>query len=352
MAPPVTLFGTASSDTRLEDFDLIKRTLIPLLMLALPAFAQQGTPAPAATQSTPSVQTAAATAQADDTKKAVAVINGETITVDKLNRMYNNLNTQMRTNYDANGGKGAFLENYIRKRLLIQEAFKHGFDKQPDVAAAVEAARESTLFDRYVRDVVAAPIVTDKDIKEYYTAHPDDFATPEKVHVRHIVVGVTNVGPAPKTKAQALERIEAIASELHAADAATAQAKPDPATLAKLRMAHFMDAAKKYSEDASAESGGDLGWVTKGQLDSDFEAVAWNLKPGVISGIVQTKFGYHLIMVEGRQAPGTEPFEVVKSGVREYLMTQKAADVVNAVAKLTNELRDNSRISVFPENIK
>lgn|GEM_PF-409686 len=332
---------------------MIKRTLIPLLLLALPAFAQQGTPAQApATQTTPSVQTVAAAASADDTKKAVAVINGETITVDKLNRMYDNLGTQMRSNYDANGGKGAFLENYIRKRLLIQEAYKHGFDKQPDVAAAIESARESTLFDRYVRDVVAAPIVTDKDIKEYYTAHPDDFATPEKLHVRHIVVGITDSGPARKTKSQALERIEAISSEIFAADTATVQAKPDPATLAKLRMAHFMDAAKKYSEDASAPSGGDLGWVTKGQLDPDFEAVAWNLKPGVMSGIVLTKFGYHLIMVEGKQPPGTEPFESVKAGVREYLMTQKAADVVNAVAKLTNELRDNSRISVFPENIK
>lgn len=322
-------------------------------MLALPAFAQQGTPAqaPAATQTTSATPTAA-TASADDTRKAVAVLNGETITVEKLDRMYNNLNTEMRANYDANGGKGAFLENYIRKRLLIQEAFKSGFDKRPDVAAAVESARESALFDRYVRDVVAAPIVTEKDIREYYAAHPADFATPEKVHVRHIVVGITNVGPAPKTKSQALERISAIASELHAQDAATAQANPDPATMAKLRMAHFMDAAKKYSEDASAESGGDLGWVTKGQLDSDFEAVAWNLKPGVVSGVVLTKFGYHLIIVEGRQAPGTEPFEAVKSGVREYLMTQKAADVVNAVAKLTNELRGSSRISVFPENIK
>src|SRR3954471_10087431 len=236
MAPPVTLFGTASSDTRLEDFDLIKRILIPLLMLALPAFAQQGTPAqaPVATQTTPSVQTAAASAQADDTKKAVAVVNGETITVDKLDRMYNNLNTQMRTNYDANGGKGAFLENYIRKRLLIQEAFKHGFDEQPDVAAAVESARESTLFDRYVRDVIAAPIVTDKDIRAYYDAHPDEFATPEKLHVRHIVVGITAAGPARKTKSQALEPRSAISSELSAPSVATAQAKPDPATMTKL----------------------------------------------------------------------------------------------------------------------
>jgi EpsD family peptidyl-prolyl cis-trans isomerase len=328
---------------------LIKRTLIPLLLLASAAFAQQ--PAPAAAQNAPAPQSTAA-AVADDSKRPVAVINGETITVEKLNRMYANLNTQMRTNYDQNGGKGAFLENYIRKRLMIQEAFKTGFDKKPEVVTALDSARESALFDRYVRDVVAAGIVTDKDIKDYYAAHPDDFATPEKVHVRHIVVTVTNAGPAPKTDGQALEQISKIASELRAADIASAMGKPDHATMVKLTLAHFEDAAKKYSEDGSAESGGDLGWMSKGQLDPAFEAAAWGLKPGVVSGIVHTKFGYHLIYVEGKEPAGIEPFDAVKNGVREYLMTQKANDVVNAVARLTNELKSNSRISVFPENIK
>ncbi len=324
-----------------------------MLLLAVPAFAQQGTPAqpPAATQTAPARQPAPAAA-AEDPKRAVAVINGETITVEKLDRMYNNLNTQMRTNYDTNGGKGAFLENYIRKRLIIQEALKAGFDKQPEVAAAIESARESTLFDRYVRDVIAAPIITEKDIKDYYTSHSDEFATPEKVHVRHIVIGVTSAGPAAKTKEQALERIQKIALEIRAADVASAEAKPDPQVMARLRIEHFKDAAKKHSEDASAESGGDLGWVTKGQTDPDFESAAWNLKPGTVSGIVQSKFGYHLIMVEGRQSSGTESYDAVKSGVREFLMTQKAAEVVGAVSRLTNELRGNSRISVFPENIK
>lgn len=326
---------------------MIKRTLIPLLLLASAAFAQQ--PAPAKTA--PAPQSTAA-AVADDSKRPVAVINGETITVEKLNRMYANLNTQMRTNYDQNGGKGAFLENYIRKRLMLQEAFKTGFDKKPEVVATLESARESALFDRYVRDVVAAGIVTDKDIKDYYDAHPDDFATPEKVHVRHIVVAVTNAGPAPKTDGQALEQISKIASELRAADIASAMGKPDEATMAKLRLAHFEDAAKKYSEDSSGESGGDLGWMSKGQLDPAFEAAAWGLKPGVVSGVVHTKFGYHLIYVEGKERAGVEPFDAVKSGIREYLMTQKATDVVNAVARLTNELKANSRISVFPENIK
>ena len=324
---------------------MIKRTLIPLLLLTSAAFAQQPAPAQSTPQST-------AAAMADDSKRPVAIINGETITVERLNRMYANLNTQMRTNYDQNGGKGALLENYIRKRLMLQEAFKSGFDKKPEIVAALDSARESALFDRYVRDVVAAGIVTEKDVKDYYTAHPDDFATPEKVHVRHIVIAVTNAGPAPKTDSQALEQISKIAADLRASDVASAQGKPDEATMAKLRLAHFEDAAKKYSEDSSGESGGDLGWMSKGQLDPTFEAAAWGLKPGVVSGVVHSKFGYHLIYVEGKEPAGVEPFDAVKSGIREYLLTQKATDVVNAVARLTNELKANSRISVFPENIK
>lgn len=317
-----------------------------MLLLALPVVAQQAAPA------SPQPAPIAAAAAAPDSKLAVAVVNGETITVEKLDRMYNNLNTQMRQSYDANGGKGALLENYIRKRLLIQEALKAGFNKQPDVVESIEAARESALFDRYVRDVVAAPIVTEDDVKAYYEAHPDDFATPERVHVRQLVIGVTDVGPARKTKEEALERIGNILTSIRAADIESARATNDPQALARLRLAHFEDAAKKYSEDASAESGGDLGWITKGQTDPDFEYAAWNIKVGVLSGIVQSKFGFHLILVMGRQAAGTEPLEAVKSSVREYLILQKAADVVTAVSKLTNELRGSSRISVFPENIK
>lgn len=324
---------------------MFKRLLF-ISLLALPALAQQSVPAqpPAAPQS--------AVAAVADSQRAVAVINGETVTVEKLDHMYNNLNTQMRKNYDSNGGKGALLENYIRKRLLIQEAIKSGFNKRPEVLEALEAVKESALFDRYVRDVVAAPIVSDDDVKKYYTEHPDEFATPEKLHVRHLVIAVTDVGPGAKTAEEALNRIGKVAIEIRAQDAASAQATSDPVTLARLRLAHFEDAAKKYSEDGSRESGGDLGWIVKGQTDPDFEQAAWDMKTGVLSGIIKSKFGYHLILVEGRQASGTEPFDTVRSSIREYLMTLKATDVVMSVTRLTNELRNASRISVFPENIK
>ena len=322
-----------------------------MLALALPAFAQQTMNAPhppVAAQAAPAPSAATAT----DAQKAVAVVNGETITVEKLNRMYANLNAQTRKQYDENGGKGAFLENYMRKRLVIQEATKSGFDKRPDVITAIESSGESTLFDRYVRDVVAAPIITESETRKYYDEHPEDFATPEKVHVRHIVIAEAAAGPARKSKQEALERIEKVAGEIRAADIASAQGTTDAEALQRLRIAHFADAAKKYSEDAAGASGGDLGWIVKGQTDPAFEKAAWSLKTAMMSGIVQTQFGFHLIMVEGHQAAGTEPYEDVRSTIREFLMTQKASDIVTAVTKLTNELRANSRISTFPENIK
>src|SRR5690348_13816203 len=113
--------------------------LLPVLM-ATPLAAQQK---PAAT--TP----AAAPAPAQ-----VAIVNGEVITADKLDAMWNNMGVQMRDQYEKVGGKQAFLENYLRKRLVIQEAIKSGFDKRPDVRVDMDTASESALFDRYVRDVI------------------------------------------------------------------------------------------------------------------------------------------------------------------------------------------------------
>lgn len=307
----------------------MKRALfLPLVLLALPLAAQQQ-------------------AAAD---KPVATLNGETITAGQLDQMYDRLGTQLKEQYNASGGKSAFLENYLRKRLLVQEAIKSGFDKKPDVRADMQAAEESALFDRYVRDVVASQIVTDADVKKYYEEHPTDFATPERVKVRHIVISGNGSGPHPKSDQEALEAIEKVATELHTQMLGVRAT--DPAVANRIRISYFAEAAKKYSEDGVAQQGGDLGWVTRGQLDPDFEAAAFKLDKGVPSGIVKSKFGYHIIMVEDKEPAGTESFAKAKSSIREFLMTQRAADVMEAVTRLTNELRGQSKISVYPENIR
>ena len=313
--------------------------VLSIAALAMPLAAQQPKPAPV------SVTTAAPAPP----QKQVAIVNGEIITVERFEQMWN-MGVGMRDQYDKAGGKSAFLENYLRKRLVIQEAIKSGFDKRPDVRVDMEAGAESALFDRYVRDVVAAPIVTEGEIKKYYEEHQSDFAVPEKVRVRHIVITEQQTGPAAKTKEQALERMKQIAADLLSHNIELRDAEPGAA--ARLRLIYFSDAARKYSEDGSAPSGGDLGWHAKGELDPTFEEAAFGLPKGRMSGVVETKFGYHLIFVEDHHPSGTAPYEEVRSTIREFLLGQKATDVMTEVNKLTSELRRTSKVTLFPENIK
>jgi len=320
--------------------------LLSLAVLALPLAAQQ--PQPAASAPTVATTAAAASPTSDP---VVATLNGETITASKLNSMFSRLAPAMREQYTATGGgKVGFLDNYLRKRLLVQEALKAGFDKRPDVQADMESAKESALFDRYVRDVVSSNIVTEAEVKKYYEEHPDEFSTPERVKVRHIVVIGNGAGPHPKSKEQALETIKQVATQLHTKLGGVHTA--DAVAANRIRGSYFAELARKYSEDGAAEAGGDLGWVVKGQLDPQFEAAAFKLEVGAPSGIVETRFGYHIILVEDKEPAGQESFERVKPVLREYLLTQHATDVMEAVTRLTNELRATSKVAIYPENIR
>ena len=276
--------------------------------------------------------------------QTAALVNGEVITVEKLDALYNNLSPQIRGQYDQSGGKAAFLDNYIAKRLLIQEAMKSGFDQREEVKAAVEAAKESALFDRYVREVIAADIVPESAVRTFYEANLRDFVQGDKVKVRHIVISTNQRTP------QEAERLaQQVFAELQAHRAGLAHAGASGVLTFRAR---FADAARKYSEDGSAQEGGDLGWVERGKLDPKFEEVAFGIPAGIMSGIVATKFGYHLILVDEVKPAGAQPFEDVRRPIREYLLGQKQAEVMSAVSRLTNELRRTSKVSVYSENVE
>ncbi|HEU4522018.1 MAG TPA: peptidylprolyl isomerase [Thermoanaerobaculia bacterium] len=275
--------------------------------------------------------------------KTAAVVNGEIITAEKLDTLYNNLSPQMRNQYEQSGGKKAFLDNYVAKRLLIQEALKRGFDERPEVKATVEAAKESALFDRYIRDVVASEVVPDAAVREFYEKNIDDFIVGDKVKVRHIVIATNS-----RTPAEAEEIAKKVFAELQGHRNETMALGESGRLVFRSR---FAEAAKKYSEDGSAPDGGALGWVTRGRLDPKFEEVAFGIPAGVMSGIVQTQFGYHLILVDEVQPAGAQPFEEVRRDIREYLLGQKSADIMTAVSRLTTELRRSSKVSIYEENV-
>jgi len=101
-----------------------------------------------------------------------------------------------------------------------------------------------------------------------------------------------------------------------------------------------------------AANGGDLGWMFREKLDEKFADVAFKMPVGIMSGIIESSFGYHLILVEERDEEGIEPFESARSAIREFLMSRDAAKVMETVSKLSNELRRTSKVALFPENIQ
>ena len=86
-------------------------------------------------------------------------------------------------------------------------------------------------------------------------------------------------------------------------------------------------------------------------VDLTFEEAAFGMKRGTMSGIIETQFGYHLILVEEKEDAGIEPFESVRNDVREFLVGQKTTEVMASVKQLTNELRQNSKVAIYAENV-
>ena len=298
-----------------------------LLLAAAPVFAQQ----------TPS-----------ETQKPVATVNGEVITAAQLDQMYDKLPPEMQDQYRRTGGKAALLDNYIRKRLLLQEAVKAGFDKRPDVRADLEAARESALFESYIRDVVSEAVVSDAAMKQYYQQHLRDFAAPEMIKVRQIAIPITDKGPRQRSKEQAMEKGVEVATKV----LTTIPRADNPAARAAENAERFAQIARQYSEDGAASIGGDLGWVTRAQLSPDFADAAFALPTGVPSGIVQTSDGLHIIYVEGRRAAGTQSFDEAKPVIRNILLNEHRAEIIAAVDKLTSQLAEKGKVAIYPENIQ
>jgi peptidyl-prolyl cis-trans isomerase D len=167
--------------------------------------------------------------------------------------------------------------------------------------------------------------ITDAQIQDYYNAHRDDYRTPERVKARHILLSTANKpkDEVPKIQAQA----EALLKQIKAGG-------------------DFAELAKKNSQDpGSAQKGGDLGWVSRGQMVKPFEDAAFSLKPNEISNVITTEYGFHIIQVQERQAAHLQTLDEVKPAIVLALKSQTVFDRMQ-------ELADKARAELMksPQN--
>src|ERR1051326_4453564 len=165
------------------------------------------------------------------------------------------------------------------------------------------------------QDKIAATIqAPETQLRAFYDAHRDQFRTPDRVRVRHILL--QTVGKSPGEVAKIKAKAEDLLKQGKAGG-------------------DFAELAKKNSEDPSAkDKGAECGWMTRGQTVKNFETTAFSLKPGQISDLVTTEYGFHIIQVEEKEAAGLQPFEKVRDQIAAELNKQLVNDKMQTVAEL------------------
>lgn len=179
------------------------------------------------------------------------------------------------------------------------------------------------VLDQLKSDVVTEQLiktnkitVTNKELDERVDAITKQAGGKDKVNeVLKKYYGWTLADLKKKLKFQIAS--EKLQTKLGTDGAANAQAKAKAESILKEVQAggDFTELAKKYSQDSSAAAGGDLGFFGKGQMVPEFETAAFGLEVNQVSGIVKTKYGYHIIKVTEKKDDQVKASHILIKGV-------------------------------------
>lgn len=279
------------------------------------------------------------------------VINGERIEEQEIQEEAERLRPsyeQVFTDMDAEAREAQLLdwsrENVIERVLLRQEArisgpsvppdeveaafaqLKKRYEKPEDLCKEFKADSEDQVretielqmrLERKIGEIYAqVPEPSEAEIQEYYEQNKERFASGEQIRVAHIVKYVN-----------------------WQTDEATAEQAVSQAHKEITGGAPFEAVVDKYTD--CADSGGDLGYVTRGQLVEEFEDVVFNLNPGQVSDVFRTRFGFHIAKLYDRRPPAVPPLKDVKEQIVEQVAEQKREQ---ALGEHLDELRGNAAI--------
>jgi peptidyl-prolyl cis-trans isomerase C len=248
----------------------------------------------------------------------LAEVNGVAITDNDFYKEQESLPPYLKPMTETPDGKKEMLDTMVVRELIMQQAKKDGIDKSPAVTAKLEDLKKRVIVEAFLKKKVEESAnVSDTELQAFYKKNQDKFKTGDQIRASHILM---------KSEAEAKE----VEKQLRGG-------------------AKFEDLAKSHSIDGAASKGGDLGWFGKGSMLPDFEKVAFGLKEGETSGIVKTKFGYHIIKLTGKRQAGVRSFDEVKEQIRAAIVPEKQQETFK---KLKEELKKNAKIDIKADRLK
>ena len=296
--------------------------LCTLALAATAALAQQkpATPAPA-----PKPAPAPAAAAPADADPVIITANGMTIRKSEFEGAVKTLPPEYQQ-FAMGPGKKQFAEDYLRMKLLAAQGAKEGVQNDPDVVRQLDLMRANLLATAELKHLEKNITVTDDDVKKYYEANKKDY---EQVHARHILIAPKGSAAAQPPKAGQKELTDP-----------EAKAKAEEIRTKLLAGGDFALLAKSESADTgSGEAGGDLGSFGHGQMVPEFEQAAFAAKPGEITPVVKTQFGYHIIKVESHDYT---PLEQVRPAIEKTLRQKKMQELIEGMKTTANASYDEA----------
>jgi parvulin-like peptidyl-prolyl isomerase len=180
--------------------------------------------------------------------------------------------------------------NMLKQRLgriyvAEKKAIEKGFDKKPEVRLQVLLQHAKAVAQKYAMDSLKDKMeATDAEVNAYLASHPE-------------------LDVDKKNRAKAEEVLK------------RARAGED-----------FAKLAQEFSTDGSKDKGGDLGWFGHGDMVPEFEQATYALKPGQISDIVQSKFGFHIIKLEEKKTETKDGKTEEKVHARHILIGEEGSN--------------------------
>lgn len=267
-------------------------------------------------------------------------------------------------------GFEAAMRRDISVNQVMEGVMGTSFATDAQVKLALDALyqrREVQIARFNPTDFASKVAPTDADLETYYKAHTAQFQQAEQATVEYVVLDLDSVRAgislneadlrtyykenqarlAGKEERRASHILVNAPKDAAAADRAKAKARAEQ-LLAQVRKnpASFAEVATKSSDDkGSAVSGGDLNFFARGAMVKPFEEAAFSMKKGEISDLVETDFGYHIIMLTDIKAPRQPSFEELRPSLEAELKQQQAqrkyAEVAESFANSVYEQSDS-----------
>jgi len=242
------------------------------------------------------------------------------ITLQELNERTQQLQEKLQTKIENKDAKVKILNQMLDEHLIYNEAVSKGYEQTSAYKKQLISLKKQLLLSLFLKDTIEQKIkIKDQELETYYQENPDQFRAKELRRIRHIVV---------QNKASA----ETILKKIK-------------------KGADFASLAQTYSQDTgSAANGGEIGWVSKGQLVPSLENAVYNLSaPTKISPMVQTSFGYHIIQLIDIEKVPALTYAQAKDKIYQLLFLQKKEKLLK---QSLDKLKQKHKIKKDISNIK